>query len=285
MAYVAVNGCVLPEEDACLSPLDRGFLYGDGLFETLKAEGQRIFFFERHLARMREGARFLRIPFPADLDYRGIIQDLQEKNQIPGGASVKICLSRGRHEGSLSLYTPSSPTVVILAAQRASSGPTEWDKGLSVTVEGEVHQNDTSSLCRLKTMNYLPYLLARTRAQEKGFEDAILTNTVKEICECTTSNLFFFREDRLETPAVSCGVLPGVLREAVMECMEQEGEPVREVKLGRETLPSCEEIFVTNSLVEVLPVGRVDQDEYPVRERTRRVLGLFQAYRDRLHGD
>lgn len=285
MPYVAINGRILPEEEACLSPLDRGFLYGDGLFETLRVAGKRVFFLDRHLARMREGARFLRIPFPADLDFLGIIQDLKEKNEITGEASAKICLSRGRHEGSLSLYTPSSPTVVILTTPRASTSPTDWDKGLSVTVEGELHQNDSSSLCRLKTMNYLPYLLVRTRAQEKGFEDAILTNTANEICECTTSNLFFFREDRLETPEVSCGLLPGVLREALMECMEQAGEPVREVKLAREALPSCDEIFVTNSLVEVLPIGRVEQDEYPARERTRRVLGLFQAFRDTLHGD
>jgi branched-chain amino acid aminotransferase len=285
MAYVAVNGCVLPEEDAPLSPLDRGFLYGDGLFETLKTDGQRVFFLERHLARMREGARFLRIPFPADLDYLGIIRDLQEKNQIAGEASVKICLSRGRHGGSLSLYTPSSPTVVVLTAQRASPGPADWDKGLSVTVERELRQNDTSGLCRLKTLNYLPYLLVRTRAEEKGFEDAILTNTANQVCEGTTSNLFFFREDRLETPPVSCGLLPGVLREALMECMEHAGEPVREVELTPEALGSCDEIFVTNSLLEVFPVGRVDQDEYPARERTRRVLDLFQAYRDRLHGE
>jgi branched-chain amino acid aminotransferase len=285
MAYVAINGRVLPEEEACLSPLDRGFLYGDGLFETLRVVGKRVFFLDRHLARMREAARFLRIPFPADLDFLGIIRDLKEKNEITGEASVKICLSRGRHEGSLSLCTPSSPTVVILTTPRTSASPTDWDKGLSVTVEAEVRQNDSSNLCRLKTMNYLPYLLVRTRAQEKGFEDAILTNTLSEICECTSSNLFFFRENRLETPDVSCGLLPGVLREALMECMEQAGESVREVRLTREALPSCDEIFVTNSLVEVLPVGRVDQDAYPVRERTRRVLELFQAYRDKLHGD
>ncbi len=285
MAYVAINGCVMPEEDACLSPLDRGFLYGDGLFETLKVDGRRVFFLERHLARMREAARILKIPFPADLDFAGIIQDLKEKNQIPGEASAKICLSRGRHGGSLSFYPPSSPTVVILTTQRASPSPSDWEEGLSVTIEAELRQNETSTLCRLKTLNYLPYLLARTRAQEKGFEDAILMNTVNEVCECTTSNLFFFREGRLETPAPSCGLLPGVLREALMECMEQAGEPVREVKLAHEDLRSCDEIFVTNSLVEVLPVGRVDQDAYSVRERTRRVLGLFQAYRDRLHGD
>ena len=136
----------------------------------------------------------------------------------------------------------------------------------------------------MKTMNYLPYLLARTRAQEKGFQDAILANMANEICECTTSNLFFFREERLETPAVSCGLLPGILREVVMECMEQAGEPVRQVASTPEALRSCDEIFVTNSLLEVFPVGRVDQDDYPARERTARVLEIFQAHRDKLHG-
>jgi aminodeoxychorismate lyase len=265
--------------------LDRGFLYGDGLFETLKADGKRVFFLERHLARMREASRFLKIPFPAGLDFLGIIHDLKEKNQIPGEASAKICLSRGRHGGSLSLYPSSSPTVVILTTQRAAPSPIDWEEGLSVTIEGELRQNETSSLCRLKTLNYLPYLLARTRAQEKGFEDAILRNTANEVCECTTSNLFFFREERLETPALSCGLLPGVLREALMECLEEAGEPVREVKLANEDLCSCDEIFVTNSLLEVFPVGRVDQEVFSVRERTRRVWRLFQAYRDRLHRD
>ncbi len=285
MAYVAVNGCVMPEEDACISPLDRGFLYGDGLFETLKVDGSRVYFLERHLARMREAARLLRIPFPRGLDFLGIIRDLKEKNQTPGEASVKICLSRGRHEGSLSLYTPSTPTVVVLTAERTSPNPSAWEEGLAVTVEEDLRQNDTSSLCGLKTLNYLLYLLARTRARDRGFEEAILLNTAGEMCECTASNLFFIREDRLETPALSCGLLPGVLREALMECMEERGEPVREVRLGREALRSCTEIFVTNSLLEVFPVGRVDQQDYPLREGARRVWKLFQAFRDKLHAD
>ncbi len=285
MAYLAINGRILEEKDACLSPLDRGFLYGDGLFETLKADAKRVYFLDRHLARLRDGARFLRIPFPSDLDFPGIIRDLKERNRIPGEASVKICLSRGRHEGSLSLYTPPSPTVVIMTTERAPSDPADWEKGYTVALERELRQNDASDLCRFKTMNYLLYLMVRTRAQDRGFQDAILTNRGDEICECTTSNLFFFREDRLETPALSCGLLPGVLRQTLMECMERAGEPVREVRLTCESLRTCDEIFVTNSLAEIFPVGRVDRQAYPARERTRRVWRQFQAYRDSLHGD
>lgn len=283
MAHVSINGRSLPEEDACLSPLDRGFLYGDGLFETVKATGKRVYFLERHLARMEEGARFLRIPFPGDLDFSVIIRELLEKNGIHGEASVKICLTRGRHAGSLSLYTPSSPTVVVLVAPRTPPSPADWEKGLSVTVEREIKQNPSSGLCAIKSLNYLFYLLVRTRAQEEGFEEAILTNGAREICECTTSNVFFFRKGRLETPSASCGLLPGVLRQALVECMKRAGEPVREVRLTPEGLLSCEEIFVTNSLLEVFPVGRVDDEAYPGRERTRKVWEEFRAYRDALH--
>jgi branched-chain amino acid aminotransferase len=284
MAYVAINGRILPEEDASLSPLDRGFLYGDGLFETLKADDKGIYFLERHLERMQQGARFLRIPFPKELNLYDLVQALREENQIEGEASVKICLTRGRHQDSLSLYPPSSPTTVILVHPYRGRSPADWEDGLSVTVEREILQNDSSSLCRLKSLNYLFYLLVRTRAEEKGCEEAILTNRAHEICECTTSNLFVYRQGRLETPEVSCGLLPGVLRQALMECLAREGRPVTEVKLTPEDLRSCEEIFVTNSMVEIFPVGRVDQRPYPRRERTQEVWEAFRTYRDAMHG-
>jgi aminodeoxychorismate lyase len=283
MAYVAINGRILPEEDASLSPLDRGFLYGDGLFETLKADDNRIYFLERHLERMQEGARFLRIPFPKEMDFYDVVRVLRKKNRIQGEASVKICLSRGRHQDSLSLYPPSSPTTVVLVHPYPGRSPADWKDGLSVTVEREILQNDSSSLCRLKSLNYLFYLLVRTRAEAKGFEEAILTNRANEICECTTSNLFVYRQGRLETPEASCGLLPGVLRQALMECLAREGRPVTEVKMTPEDLRSCEEIFVTNSMVEIFPVGRVDQDPYPRRERTQEVWEAFRTYRDAMH--
>jgi branched-subunit amino acid aminotransferase/4-amino-4-deoxychorismate lyase len=159
--------------------------------------------------------------------------------------------------------------------------PEAWNKGLRVTLEKDLLQNEFSGLCRLKSLNYLLYLLVRTRAEERGYEDAILTNGAGEICECTTSNLFFFRQGRLETPALSSGLLPGILRQALMECLEEAGQPVYEVRITPEALPGCEEVFVTNSLVEILPVGRVDQVRYPNRERTRKVRDLFRGFRDK----
>ena len=266
--FVSVDGQIMEESQARISPLDRGFLYGDGIFETIKVRDNKIDFLEEHLSRMMEGARLLGIPFPKDIDFVRIIAELAERNGIKGEAGARISLTRGRHQGSLSLYESSQPTLVILVRPYLSPDKAKWEQGLALTVEQELRQNHSSWLCRLKSLNYLPYLLVRTRAEQKGFEDAILLNTAGQVCEGTISNLFFFRHGRLETPATACGLLPGILRQALMECLAAAGEPVREVELAAQDVMASEEIFTTNSLQEIMPVGRVDEKTFPARERT-----------------
>lgn len=278
--YIAINGRILHEEEAAISPLDRGFLYGDGLFETMKAREGRVDFLEAHLARLRDTASEIHISFPKAFDFRATISELIKKNHIQGEASVKICLSRGQHQGDLSLYPPSSPTLVVLARPYTPPGPEKWEQGLSVCVEREILQNPSSHLCRLKSLNYLFYLIVRTRAEEKGFQEAILLNTDQQVCECTAANLFFFRNGRLETPDLSCGLLPGILRATLMNCLDQAGQPVLEVKQPLQTLDECEEIFATNSLLEIMPVGRVGKTSYPKREKTLEVRDRFLTYRN-----
>ncbi|MEW6441762.1 MAG: aminotransferase class IV [bacterium] len=278
MHYLALNGRIVPEEQAFISPLDRGFLYGDGLFETLKARRDRIFFLDRHLARLERDCLFLGISFPAGLDYRGLILELLERNRIRGDGAVKIHVTRGRHEGLLYLHESPSPTVTILASPYQAAAPDKWEQGLSVSVETDIRQNPSSGLCQAKTLNYLFYLLLRTRARAKGFEDAVILNHDGDVCECTASNLFAFRGGRLQTPEVTCGLLPGVLRETLIECMAEAGEPVVEARLSTEELLESAEVFVTNSLAEVLPVGRIDGKVLPVRDKTKAVRARYQAW-------
>ena len=282
--YIALNGRILHEDEARISPLDRGFLYGDGLFETMKVREGRVDFLEEHLSRLQEAGQMIHIPFPHGFDFQAVIGELIQRNRIQGEASVKICLSRGYHHGDLTLNSPASPTLLILVRPYPSPDPETWEQGLSLSVEKEILQNPTSHLCRLKSLNYLFYLIVRTRAEKKGFQEAILLNTARELCECTTSNLFFFRDDRLETPDLSCGLLPGVLRDALMKCLDEAGQPILEVKRPADALKDCEEIFVTNSLLEIMPVGRIGRKRYPKRKKTLAVRERFQSYRDLLLG-
>jgi len=281
--YIFLNDRILSEGEACISPLDRGFLYGDGLFETLKAQSGIIYFLEKHLARMASAAKLLKIPFPIDFPFAQIIKELLKKNDLQDEAAVKICLSRGKQGNKLTFYEPTTPTLVITVRPYLRKNTAEWEKGLRLSIEREIFQNATSNLSKLKSLNYLLYLLIQTRAQEKGYEEAILINIKQEICECTTANIFFFRKGRLETPAVSCGILPGILRESLMECLNAGGQKVYEVEHSHIILRECEEIFITNSLTEIMPVGQVDQNQYTCREKTREVFSKFQDYRDVLH--
>lgn len=280
MAYLALNGVILAEEEARISPLDRGFLYGDGLFETLKAEPGRIYFLARHLARLARGCRQLGIPYPGDIDFRGLILDLLDRNKIRSQAAVKILVTRGAHRGSLAFEPCGPPTLVVYARPYAAQNAGRWRPGLSLSFERDILANPSSGICGLKTLNYLPYLLSLDRAGRRGFDDAVLVNSRGEICECTTSNLFFFRGGRLETPDVACGLLPGILRQAILECMADTGEPVLESRVGPEELLESEEVFVTNSLVEILPVGRIEGKVFAETSRTRAVLERFAAWRD-----
>ncbi len=127
MGHIFINGRILPEEEAVLSPYDRGFLFGDGLFETIKADPGGVYFLDRHLARLKEGADFLKIPFPDFDNPGGIIRELLNRNRLSQGAAVKICLTRGIHEGPLSLYAPrSSPTLLVMARPYHPPAPADW---------------------------------------------------------------------------------------------------------------------------------------------------------------
>jgi len=280
--WIAVNGRILPEDEASISPADRGFLYGDGLFETMKARKGRVDFLSKHLTRMEEAAGVLDLPFPLDFDIPSLLRELLDKNHLAGTASVKICLSRGKHLGPLTLYPDQEPTLVIFTRPYEDPGSSRWEKGLEVSVEEEIRQNALSGICHLKSMNYLPYLLARTRAEEKGFEESLLLNTEGHVCECTTANIFCFRQGRLETPLISCGLLPGILRAVLLELLDKAGQPARVVRLTVEDLMGSEEIFVTNSMIEILPVGRLNERRYPQREQTRTLFDRFRAYRNAL---
>lgn len=280
MTYLALNGTILAEQEARISPLDRGFLYGDGLFETLKAEPGRVHFLARHLDRLARGCRTLGIPYPGDTDFRGLILELLDRNGIRSQAAVKILVTRGTHRGPLTFEPCGPPTVAVFARPYTPPNAERWVTGLSLSLEREILENPSSGICGFKTLNYLPFLLALDRAHRRGFDDAALLNDRGEICECATSNLFLFRDGRLQTPDEACGLLPGILRQAVLECMTAGGEPVEEVRIGPEELLQSDEIFVTNSLVEILPVGRIEGKVFAQRSRTRAVLERFTAWRD-----
>jgi branched-chain amino acid aminotransferase len=275
---IFINGTFLPLSEARISPMDRGFLYGDALFETMRVYQRKVFRFEDHARRLASSAAALRIALPfSSQEMHKAIRSLLDANQL-GDASVRIALSRGEGPRGPSIRGPFQPTLVIVAS--AFHGyPTDWhEKGVRAIIS-RIRLDVTSPLPAHKTANYLLYILARAEAEEAGAAEALLLNTRGEVAEAATSNVFMVRGGTVCTPALSANILPGVTRKVVLDICKQQGLPCDERIFRPDQLMAADEVFLTNSLMEIMPVIAIDGNQIghgvpgPV---TRRLRAAYQ---------
>ncbi len=256
MQKIWINGKFLDPDKAKVSVFDRGFMYGDGVFETMRGYAGRIFKLDRHLERLFGSLKALKIEHKYSKKYlQDAIYKTLKTNRL-SSAYIKLTITRGEGRFGISHKDIFSPNVVITA--KDFEGYPGWmsDMGLSAAITGV--QNDGSITSGIKTLNYLPYILARFDAKGMGFDEAILTNTKGYITEAATSNLFVVRKGSLITPSIGSGCLPGITRGVIIEISKGLKISVKEKLLTRPELLAADEIFLTNSLAEVLPVTMVD---------------------------
>jgi len=256
---INLNGQFLSADAPAVSALDRGFLYGDGLFETLRAYGGAPFLLDEHLARLNASAAELRIS--DGLDTRLIAHNLGELLRLnaldAADAYIRITLTRGAHLGRLELEPTARPTVSIAARPLRALPPAFYELGISAII-ASIRQNADSPLPRHKTLNYLGNLLAKTEAHDREAHEAILLNTRGEVAEAASSNLFLVRGGRLLTPPLASNILPGITRAEVLHLAGQAGIPVGEQPILPAELQAADEVFLTNSIAELLPVRSID---------------------------
>ncbi|MGA2802706.1 MAG: aminotransferase class IV [Verrucomicrobiota bacterium] len=250
---IFLNGQFVSEQQAVISVNDRGFMYGDGLFETMRVCGGKPFRIAQHLERMTRGADFLKIkcPFtPKELqDFAG---QLIGQNQMPE-AILRVTLTRGPGERG---YTPKSdgkPTVVITlhaASPMDVENPVQWSL---ITSSFRVLAADP--LAAFKTTNKLTHVMARIEAAKKGADEALLVNTNGEVAETTSGNLFWVYNDSICTTPTDCGVLPGITRAVVLEICQTLGLQTNQRVIKPEALRNSEGIFVTQSALGIVPVA------------------------------
>lgn len=273
---VNLNGVLLPVAEAQVSALDHGLLYGDGLFETLRVYGGRFFRLEAHLERLTASARMLDFPLPwPSSALAEALHATVPANGIVDG-SLRLTVTRG---AGPPLPDPSlCETPTFLVTVRPWTPPTQdaWERGLSACVSG---RHPRWHVPGLKTLCYLPFQQARVAARRQGCDEGLL-ELDGMVVEGATSNLFLVRNGELQTPPLESGCLPGITRAVVLELARQAGIPVRECELPTSTLADCEEIFLTNSLQEIMPVTRLEAS--PVRNGqsgpvTRRLHAAYDA--------
>ncbi len=258
---VWLDGALIDMDAARISPGDRGFTLGDGLFETLAVRGGTIARLEAHLARLAAGAQVLALPLPA-FDLPRIAAALLHANAWTD-AVLRLTLTRGT--GPRGVLPPAQPSPTLLVTAAPLPPPVGPARLVTATV---TRRNEHSPLSRIKSLNYLDNILARQEAHGLGADDAVILNTQGRVAESTIANIFLVVAGALVTPPVSEGALPGVMRADVL------AHGARERPITGDDLRSASEIFLTSSL-GLRSVGDLDGRPLPsqaVAEALRRTL-------------
>ncbi len=274
---IYINGRLLPRREAKVSVLDRGFLYGEGLFETMRVYGGRVFRLREHLERISSSSSILGIPFKLDMD--GLKRGVEETVEANGLKEGRVRLSLSRGEGYPELEPSSSPTLVILTNQGLSYEEELYRNGFK-TIIVKIRANERSPLSRIKSMNFLPHLLAKMEAKSKGVDEGIVLNTEGFVAEGTSSNIFLVKDKSLITPSEECGILPGITRKAILELSPKLGLSFYEKKFPPGEMMKADEAFLTNSLMEIMPLSSIDGTPIGDGRPGRITRKTHQAYRE-----
>ncbi|MCE9648598.1 MAG: aminotransferase class IV [Parvibaculum sp.] len=274
---VWINGELMDERDVRIAPNDRGFLLGDGLFETLLARQGRIAFLDAHVVRLAAGGNILGIPLPASTRHLAVACGmLLEANGLTAASRTALRITLTRGPGPRGLLPPEKPVPTLMITASESPPPAASQSAILATPR----RNALSPVSRLKALPYLDNLLAREEAHSRGADEALLLDTSGHLACASVANVFLWEGDRLVTPAEECGILPGVTRAAVIELAARLGIDVAEDMIAPQRLARADGAFLTNSLIGLMPLSRIEQREIPVHRLTGRLQAAYELLLD-----
>jgi branched-chain amino acid aminotransferase len=256
--YASVNGEITPAEQARVSVLDNGFTFGDAVYETLRTYGGRPFHLDRHLERLRRSAQRLAITMPAgDAALTRDLDALLARAANPE-SYIRIIVSRGVGDISYHFDRVAGPTIVMVVKPLAPFPSQYYEDGIAVILSS-VRRNHPRALDpAIKSCNLINNILAVQEAQAKGAFEPIMLNEIGEIAESASANVFLVKDGTLLTPPLDAGILPGVTRHLVLELARGLALPLREEPVAVKDLLAADEVFITSTLKEVLPVATID---------------------------
>jgi branched-chain amino acid aminotransferase len=262
--HVYLNGKIVPSKEASVSVFDHGFLYGDGIYETMRVYDRVTFMLDEHLRRLQRSASLIGLTIPLDADGLKIaVYETLIANALRN-AYVRVTISRGQGELGLDPDLCPQPTIAIIAQEFRQYPKAYYEKGISLIIPNTRRNLKEAINPRIKSLNFLNNILAKIEAKKGGAYEAIMLNARGKLTEGTICNLFFCRDGVVCTPSVACGILDGITRGIVIELAGREGLSMEEGAFTRADLYSAEEVFVTNTTMEVMPVSKVDSQKYTV---------------------
>ena len=282
-ALVNLNGAIVPPDRAFVSVFDRGFLYGDSVYEVARTYRGELFELPAHLERLQSSARRigLQLPLPAAaLGHQ--MQHTLEMAEVAGEAYVRLIVTRGAGEISLDPAAAVDPSYVIIVKPLSVPPAEHYEKGCKVQIVG-VRRNPVAALDpAAKTGNYLNSVLAVAEARKASAQEAILLDLQGSVTEGASSSVFLVKAGTLVTPSLDVGILAGVTRKVVLELARELAIPVEERRVAPEELERADEAFLASSIREVMPISSVGAHALvPNGPVTAKLQAAFRARTER----
>jgi len=256
---IYLNGALVPERQAVVSVFDHGLLYGDGVFEGIRAYNGRVFMLDAHIDRLYRSARAIALAIPLSrADMTAAVVATCKANKTRNGY-IRLVVTRGKGSLGLNPYTCQRPQIIIIAATIQLYPESFYAQGLKVVTAGTIRNHTESLSPAIKSLNYLNNILAKIEAINAGVEEVVMLNTQGHVAEASGDNIFIIRGNQLLTPPVSEGALEGVTRNVVMRLARDNGVEVREAVLTRYDLYNAEELFLTGTAAEIISVVEMDR--------------------------
>jgi branched-chain amino acid aminotransferase len=255
---VWVDGKLHDKDDAKISVYDHGLLYGDGVFEGIRAYNGRIFECDAHLRRLFNSARAVRLTIPLSADQlKQAMLDTMRANDL-SDCYIRLVVTRGVGYLGLNPAKCPTPSIFIIADTIELYSPEIYQKGMSLITASIVRNHPNALSPQIKSLNYLNNILAKIEAADAGVPEALMLNLQGNVAECTADNIFIVRDRQVQTPCTADGILEGVTRKAVIQLCSKLSIPCVEKTLQRHDLYIADECFLTGTAAEIVAVTRLD---------------------------
>ena len=277
---IYINGQIVPQEDAKISVFDHGLLYGDGVFEGIRAYNGKIFTLDEHLDRIYDSATAISLKIPiTKAEMAEAIKQTMKANNLTD-SYIRLVVTRGVGKLGLDPNKCATPQIIIIADTIELYSKALYEKGLDIVTVTTIRNHFSALDPKIKSLNYLNNILAKIESIQSGAGEALMLNKDGYVAECAGDNIFIFKDNILRTPPSSAGILVGITRNVVMKLAAEMGVQVREELMTRYDLYIAEECFLTGTAAEIIPVVKIDGRTIGTGKPGKITLDLLKRYRD-----
>ncbi|MAJ17122.1 MAG: branched-chain amino acid aminotransferase [Opitutia bacterium TMED67] len=277
---VYINGKFYSEKNSKISVFDHGLLYGDGVFEGIRAYHGRVFKLKEHIDRLFYSAKaiLLNIPMSKQQLMDATVETCRKNNLNDG--YVRLVVTRGAGTLGLNPNRCSNPQVIIIADTIQLYPASLYKKGMEIVTVATTRNHHNAVNPAIKSLNYLNNILAKIEANTAGYEEAIMLNSEGYVAECTGDNLFIIKDNQMFTPSLSSGALHGITRQTSIDLVGELGVPTSEPNLTRYDLYNADECFLTGTGAEIVPVVKIDERKIGNGKPGKITKKLVKAYQE-----